>query len=45
MSLNLKNAFEWVPAKEQGGLNGVHVVMAFIAFTLVTLIGSNAWLA
>lgn len=45
MSLNVKNAPGSQVLKRRDRVNGTHVVMAFIAFTLVTLIGSNAWLA
>lgn len=45
MSVNLKNALGQRDPDTQKGTDGIYVVMAFIAFTLMTLIGSNVWLA
>jgi len=42
---NASSTVRSTTGRVQRRLNGVHVVVAFIAFTLLTLIGSNAWLA
>ncbi len=45
MRLNAKSIAGSIAGQVQRRLSGVRVVVAFIAFALSTLIGSNAWLA